>query len=347
MQILKHIFFDFGPVVFGFAGFVLAGYISLKKLRQQPLVCPLNGECDAVTTSKYARFLGIPVERIGVAYYLLIVLVYGLRVIAPAVISDTVMFLATALTIGAFIFSVYLVFIQAFVLRKWCTWCLYSAAFSTFIFITAVVASGFDVTPFLAEYRTVIIVIHALAAAVGVGAATVTDVFFFRFLKDYRISESEQALMTTMSNIIWLALGVIIISGIGLFIPESERLLASSKFLTKVVAVGVVLVNGTLLNLIVSPKMMSLDFSGASDGVTDLRGMRRLSYALGGISIASWYLVFILGSLKSIPFSFGTAVVIYVLVLVGAVCMGQIMDWRTVRGYKKDHSDGGDKPPAI
>ncbi len=345
--IFQQIFFNFGPLVFGVAGFMLATYIYLKKQKAQPLVCPLNGECDLVTQSQYSKFLGVAVEKMGMLYYALVIVIYALHGFMPGLLPDVAMFLMTGVTIGAFIFSAYLIFIQAFVLKKWCTWCIFSACFSTFIFITAVYGSDINLSAFLAQYKSVIVVLHALAAAIALGAATVTDIFFFRFLKDYRISESENALMKTLSGVIWLALGTIIVTGIGLFIPESERLLQSSKFLLKIVAVAVVTLNGVCLNLLVAPKMMALDFSGGSDSATDLRNMRRLSYALGAISITSWYLIFILGSLRSIPIKFGPALIIYICILIGAVTMSQIMDRRMVRQYKKEHSGGEQKPPVV
>lgn len=333
-MLLKTIFFSFGPVVFGLAGFALSLYISIKKAKAQPLVCPMNGECDVVTTSKYSKFFGVPVERIGVVYYLLVILVYTIHALMPWFVSDSIMFLMTGITIGAFFFSAYLVFIQGFILKKWCTWCLFSAGFSTFIFITAVFGANIAIAGFLAKYRGSLIVLHTLSAAIGVGAATITDVMFFKFLKDYRISQSEQSLMNTLSNVIWFALGMIVITGIGIFIPESERLLTSSKFLIKVLAVCVVIVNGSILNLVVSPKMVKMDF-GSSDGSKSLRSLRKLSYALGAISITSWYTIFILGSLKSIPFSFTKAVLFYVILLVVAVIGGQLMDRRMVKSKEE------------
>lgn len=346
MSIFEQTFFNLGPIIFGLAGLCVAGYVLIKKKTAQPMVCPLNGECDMVTSSKYSKFFGIAVEKLGVLYYGLIVVVYALHNLIPWLLSDTVLFLMTGVTIGAFIFSLYLIFIQAFVLKKWCTWCLFSAGFSTFIFITAMFGLDFDLMAFLTQYKTAIVVMHALAAAVGVGTATVTDIFFFRFLKDYKISQSEHELMTTLSNIIWFALGMIVITGIGLYLPQSERLLESSKFLTKVVAVGVVIVNGIFLNLVVSPKMMQMDFSGPHDHQKgELHFMRKLSFALGGISISSWYIIFILGSLKSIPLSFKTAVSMYVLILCFAVMAGQVLDRRMIAKYKKEHSENN-LPPA-
>ncbi len=345
MTIFEQVFFSFGPIVFGLAGLSVAGYVFWKKKTAQPMVCPLNGECEVVTTSKYSKFLGVPVEAMGILYYGLVVLIYVLNVLIPWLLSDTVLFIMMGMTIGAFVFSLYLIFIQAFVLKKWCTWCLFSAGFSTFIFITAVFGSQIDLVGFLTEYRTFIIVAHALAAAVGVGTATITDIFFFRFLRDYKISEGEKDMMDTLSNIIWFALGVIILTGIGLYLPASERLLDSPKFLTKVVAVAVVTINGVFLNLVVSPKMLQMDFSDSADSDKNgVRFMRRLSFALGGISISSWYIIFILGSLKSIPIPFKTAVILYGLVLCFAVVASQLLDRKMVRNYKKEHPTDGNGP---
>lgn len=144
--------------------------------------------------------------------------------------------------------------------------------------------------------------------------------------------------MDTLSNVIWFALGVIILSGIGLYLPASERLLDSSKFLTKLVAVAVVTINGVFLNLVVSPKMLQMDFSDSTElEKNSVRFMRRLSFALGGISISSWYIIFILGSLKSIPIPFKTAVMLYGLVLCFAVIASQLLDRKMVRNYKEQN----------
>ncbi len=349
MTLFEQIFFSLGPIIFGLAGLSVAGYVFWKKKTAQPMVCPLNGECEVVTTSQYSKFLGIPVEKIGILYYGLIVLVYTLHALIPWLLSDTVLFFIMGITIASFVFSLYLIFIQAFVLRKWCTWCLFSAGFSTFIFVTAVFGTQIDLVGLLTHYKMLIVILHALAAAVGVGTATVTDIFFFRFLRDYRISKGEHELMKTLSNIIWFALGVIVVTGIGLFIPRSEELLQSSKFLIKMVAVGVVIVNGVFLNLLVSPRLMEISFGESHDHKTgELHYFRKLSFALGAISITTWYTIFILGSLKSIPIDFGSALALYLLLLAGAITMSQLFD-RKMRhdfaAHQKENREEGTIPP--
>src|SRR3989338_1491242 len=103
----------------------------------------------------------------------------------------------------------------------------------------------------LREYRTAILIFHLIAAAIGLGGATITDVFFFRFLKDFKISEMEFGILKVLSQVIWFALALVIITGIGLYLPASERLLVSSKFLVKMVVVAVIVANGVILNLLI------------------------------------------------------------------------------------------------
>lgn len=346
MTLFEELSFTFGPILFGLAGFIVASYVSHKKKTAQPMVCPLNGDCETVTSSAYSKFFGLPVERIGVFYYALIVLVYGVHALIPWLLSDTIMFFVMGLSIGAFVFSLYLIFIQAFVLKKWCTWCLFSAAFSTFIFITSVFGSSIDLPALLTKYKMVIVILHALGAAVGVGAATVTDIFFFRFLRDYRISKGEHELMKTLSNIIWFALGLIVVTGIGLFIPRSAELLQSSKFLIKIVAVGVVIVNGVFLNLLVSPRLMEISFGEGHDHKSgELKFFRKLSFALGAISITSWYTIFVLGNLKSIPVDFRAALGLYILLLCFAVTMSQLFDKKMRYDFARHQKENPVTPP--
>ncbi len=336
-SILETVFFDLGPVVFGICGFFLASYVYTKKQKQENLVCPMNGSCDEVVNSRYSKFLGIPVEVFGMIYYAFIVIAYSYISLNNDSVGDIFKFFMTGITVGAFFFSVYLVVIQAFILRKWCTWCLFSAGFTTFIFVTAVFGTDFSLTSLLAEYKGVIVIFHAFSAAIGVGAATITDIFFFKYLKDYKISETEHKTMETLSSVIWVALGVLIITGIGLFIPQSEKLLESSKFITKVVAVLVLVLNGVMLNLSISPRMMEITFGDDfSHQKGELHFMRKLSFALGAISIVSWYTIFILGSLKSIPVSVGVGVSSYILLLFIAIIGSQVFDRVMINKRKRE-----------
>lgn len=345
---LWQIFLKLAPVIFGLAGFVVAGYVYNKKRRNMPMVCPLDGSCDIVTASQYSKFLGIPVEALGIVYYLLIVFVYSTKNVFPDLLGGGFLFLILGVSFGAFIFSLYLMTIQAFVLKKWCTWCLFSAGFSTLIFLTALAGTKVNLVGFLEQYQTIIIVLHALAGAIGLGAATVGDIFFFRFLKDYRISENEKATMGIISNIIWFALGMIVITGVGLFLPRAIEILSSTNFLIKIVGIVVLVVNAVVLNLIISPKLTSITFEERIDhGIKNLHATRRLAFALGATSISSWYVVFILGVLPTITTPFYRAFFFYVLLLCVAMLISQIIDAKMVRDYQKKNPRSIYNKPSI
>ncbi len=323
---VSSIFLTIIPAILALAGFVLAFYIyTTKKSKTKALVCPIGGQCDAVVNSKYSKFLGMPVEIMGMFYYGLVIVFYVLRFLSFPMSSEF-LFFATSFSIVAFLFSVYLVLIQAFSIKHWCTWCLFSAGFTTLIAIFAVFGAGFNLVNLLVEYKTIVVLIHALAAAIGVGATTVTDILFFKFLKDFKISETEKGIMDTMSHIIWIALGVLIVTGIGLYLPRTLELAESSKFLVKTVVVGVITINGFILNFIVSPRLTSIVFNGDEKKILTAKQLvyKKIAFVTGAISISSWYIVFILGSIRSIPLTFKMGILVYVGIVVFAITMSQI-----------------------
>ena len=118
-------------------GLFVSWYIYHKKHhKKEKMVCYIGTDCDRVVHSEYNSFLGIPLEVLGVAYYLF----FSLMVIATHVgsfflfgflIFDIVLVLSTV----AFFFSLYLVYVQAFVIHDWCEFCLISASMSVLIFL--------------------------------------------------------------------------------------------------------------------------------------------------------------------------------------------------------------------
>ena len=169
--------------------------------------------------------------------------------------------------------------------------------------------------------------IHIFAGAIGVGAATITDVFFFKFLKDSRISEDESDILKTISNVIWLALAAIVLSGLGLYLPEMGALNQSPKFLVKMIGVAVLILNGAALNLIISPRLINISFGEKHrHDPSELHMLRKLAFALGAISIVSWYFVFLLGALRQISYGFGEILFVYGGLLVIAVFVSQVAE---------------------
>jgi uncharacterized membrane protein len=125
----------------GVLGFSLCAYLYKCKHKKQPLVCPLRGSCDFVTTSKYSKFLGIHLEILGMIYYGMVTALHLMMVFIPSLANHYETLLGLSASTFAFIFSLYLTGIQAFVLKQWCTWCLCSATLCLLIFVTTYISA--------------------------------------------------------------------------------------------------------------------------------------------------------------------------------------------------------------
>jgi uncharacterized membrane protein len=123
--------------VLSLAGFFVALYLLLSKLGLTgPMICGI-GECETVQASTWSSIGPVPVAALGVAGYvaLLAVSLFGLQ---PAGLgSRTVSRLLLAFSSVALAFSAYLTFLEAFVIRAWCQWCVISAILVTLIFVAA------------------------------------------------------------------------------------------------------------------------------------------------------------------------------------------------------------------
>ena len=114
-----------------FVGMVDATYVALHSSRSFLLPCGLAGGCDQVLNSPYAAVAGIPVAWFGLAFYLATA---GCALFALFGFEHALRF-SFALVNLALGFTVYLVYLQAIVIRAFCDYCLLSALLVTLIFV--------------------------------------------------------------------------------------------------------------------------------------------------------------------------------------------------------------------
>ena len=270
----------------GASGFCLAAYIHHKKHHRQRMVCPIGSDCDVVIHSQYSKFLGVQVETLGMFYYGLVTLSYFIFTFFPKFATDTNTLATLIVTSAAFLFSLYLIFIQAFVLRQWCTWCLISATICVTIFLTALSGLKVAVVPLLATLDPFLLGLNAFAIAVGVGTVTIAEIFFMKFLKDHRISEGESEILHTISQVLWMVLAIIILSQIGEYLTIVS---SPARSVMKNLILAVIILNGAFLNLIVTPRLIRVSFGESHlHAPGELRRLRKLAFALSGVSLASW-----------------------------------------------------------
>lgn len=314
-------------ILFSLVGLLIALYLLRKKKALERPFCPLRADCHTVIQSKYSSILGVPLEYFGIGYYLLSALLYTAPIAFPfldVVLLKTI--LITISVVGA-VFSVYLIALQAFVIKSWCSWCVLSAITSTILFVISFVSLTPEVFVTISLFKRFLIIIHVLAVIVGMGSAFVTDRLFFKFLKDYKISEEEKNIMDEVSKIIWIALFVIIVSGIFIYFTNISEYNNTPKFFAKMIAVLVITVNGIFLNVIISPKLVSINFLNEVPFSRDISKKRKLAFALGAVSLSSWLTAFCLAMLKNIPYTLFEILGVYLVVVVFAILGSQVFEY--------------------
>lgn len=122
-------------LIFSFTGFLDATYITAKHYIGSPITCSILNGCEKVTTSVYSEVFGIPVALIGALYYLIL---FILVVLYLDIKKEKIFDIASKITILGFLASIYFVYLQVFVLKSLCLYCLFSAFTSTILFVLAI-----------------------------------------------------------------------------------------------------------------------------------------------------------------------------------------------------------------
>jgi uncharacterized membrane protein len=110
------------------AGLAVAAYLAFVETTGSSAVCGPVGDCNRVQQSEYARLFGlVHVGLLGCAGYVAILgawLVGRLATGTPAQIARLGLLAMTAAGVA---FSIYLTFLEPFVIGATCAWCLASA----------------------------------------------------------------------------------------------------------------------------------------------------------------------------------------------------------------------------
>ena len=121
--------------VLSLIGLGVASYLAFVETAQVEAVCGPVGDCNAVQQSQYAKLFGIfPIGVIGVVGYVLIFLSWVLGRTGSRPWSDFASLAILGMTTFGILFSIYLTFLEPFVIGATCAWCLSSAVIMTALF---------------------------------------------------------------------------------------------------------------------------------------------------------------------------------------------------------------------
>jgi uncharacterized membrane protein len=117
---------------FSLIGFLDAVYLTTEDYLNQSVICILTSGCQNVLTSQYSQIFGVPLALFGVIYYLIIIFC-SLSYLTNR--NNLANYLLNYFTSVGFLVSLYLVYLQLFVIKAICFYCMISALTSTILFI--------------------------------------------------------------------------------------------------------------------------------------------------------------------------------------------------------------------
>lgn len=185
------------------------------------------------------------------------------------------------------------------------------------------------------DIRTILIILHTIGAVLGAGAATISDLLFFKFAKEGTIDEKEFETLKTVSKVVMGGLALLIVTGIGFLIlyalsPEMARPAYNMhKVWTKVAIVVIISVNGFVLHAKVLP--LFKNSLGKPFATAEFMKNSGVILTAGAVSGVSWYTTLVLGAWRSLEASYTTIFSTYVAIVLIAVIVSNVVGRQLVK----------------
>lgn len=115
-------------------GIGVAAYLSFIELTHSEAVCGPVGDCNTVNQSEYAFLFGsLPVGVLGLLGYALILVIWAVGRLGSDTLRGRADLALWGVTLLGTIFSIYLTFLEPFLIGATCAWCLTSAVIMTLL----------------------------------------------------------------------------------------------------------------------------------------------------------------------------------------------------------------------
>jgi len=130
----KYVGLVWAGVILSFVGLTNTFYLVQTHVAGEPLNCSFLEGCNAVAASPYSTVLGVPLASWGVLFY------FGIFVVVATMLMVRVRTLSHIFVFGTavgFLFSLYFTYLQFFVIKAVCMYCMLSAILATLLLIVA------------------------------------------------------------------------------------------------------------------------------------------------------------------------------------------------------------------
>jgi uncharacterized membrane protein len=119
-------------------GLGVAVYLAYVEITHVEAICGPIGECNIVQSSPYAQIFGMPIAVLGVLFYLLVGFLWAGQKYLPGCWAGLVEVGLLGLTVAGLLFSIYLTWLELFVIQAICAWCVSSAVITTLLLLQVV-----------------------------------------------------------------------------------------------------------------------------------------------------------------------------------------------------------------
>jgi uncharacterized membrane protein len=126
-----------GTIVLAVVGLLDAAYLAYMKLTNQLASCSNIGDCEKVNLSRFADIGGVPIAALGVVGFALVLVAIALDHPGSRW-QDTGRYAFFGLTLVGTLYSAYLTYIELFVLRAVCPYCVLSAIVMVALFALSI-----------------------------------------------------------------------------------------------------------------------------------------------------------------------------------------------------------------
>ena len=126
-------------IVLALLGVLVSIYMTIYKLTSNNAMCLGSGDCSTVNASPYSMVSGIPVALLGVLGYAAILGILALEARAGKFFKQNATLGVFGLTVTGFVFTLYLVYIEIYVIYALCPFCITSQVTMTILFIISTI----------------------------------------------------------------------------------------------------------------------------------------------------------------------------------------------------------------
>ncbi len=313
-------------LILSISGFLIAEKIILMKKKPEPITCPIGYSCDEVIRGKHSTFFGIPTVNIGRLFYLGMTSFFLVNVFLP--MPQELTFIALLISGFALLTSFYLTFVQLLVIKKWCSWCLFSALINLFLFVIVFLGYSETFVEFLFSYRHLLEWLFVASTLIGTLATTLHASRFIIFLKDFKITKGEYKRLIMYSQTAWVSIAFAFLSGAGLILTDVYReITGNSEFMVMGIIIGVLIVYEFIQNMIIAPQLIDIHF-GDKPKLDDVEHnyQRKIAFSFVMVGVVSWYMLLLFSNFSWHEYEPLFLLWIYTGVIIASVALALVFE---------------------